>query len=299
MQVASKLSNKDLTVGITLVVVGTILFSSKAIVVKYAYTYGVEPLMLQALRMLFVLPLYSAILSWLLIKGGSSAITTASLFGAICAGIACYHIASYLDLIGLMTISAGLERVILFCYPAIAVIMGWVFLGEKPTKQIGLAVTVSYAGILLFFLADVNISGTGIWFGSVMVFIASILTAWYMVANQHYSRQMGSQRFTCIAMIAACTSMLSHAVVQGVEGIAAQPQPVYISALGIAIFCTLIPSFMVSAGVKTIGASRAGVVGAIGPLITIVLSNWLLNEPVTSVHIIAIGLVIVGMRLLR
>lgn len=299
MQVHRQLSPKELWFGITLVVLGTILFSSKAIVVKYAYQFNVEPIQLQALRMVIVLPFYAAILGWLLFKSGGRGVTRKSLLGAVLAGIACYHIASYLDLVGLQTISAGLERVILFCYPAIAVLMGWWFLGEKPTKRIGLAVLLSYAGIFVFFFADLNVSGDAIWFGSLMVFLASILTAWYMVANQHISRKIGSQRFTCIAMIAACTTMLMHAAIQGVGDIQSQPMPVYGSALAIAIFCTLIPSFMVSAGVKSIGASRAGVVGAVGPLVTIVLSNWLLNDPVTVFHITAIALVISGMRLLR
>lgn len=282
-----------------LVIGGTILFSSKAIVVKYAYMFGVEPLQLHVLRMILVMPMYAIILGWLVYRGGIVGLTKRAIWGTIAAGIACYHIASYLDLVGLQTISAGLERVILFCYPAIAMLLGWWFLGERPTRKIGMAIGLSYLGIFTFFYADLRVGGEGILFGSLLVFIASILTAWYMVANQNYSRKIGSQRFTCIAMLAACSTMLVHAAVQGVEGIESQPTQVYMSAAGMALFCTLIPSFMVSAGVKAIGASRAGVVGAIGPLTTIVLSNWLLSEPVTIVHIAAIALVILGMRLLR
>ena len=65
------------------------------------------------------------------------------------------------------------------------------------------------------------------------------------------------------------------------------------------IFCTLISSFLISAGVKVIGASRAGIVGAVGPLMTIVLSNYLLSEPLGWMHFVGLTLVVVGMRLLK
>ena len=115
--------------------------------------------------------------------------------------------------------------------------------------------------------------------GSVLVFIASILTAWYMIANQIYSRRLGSQRFTCIAMIGAAVTMLLHASAVGVKDLTSFTMPMYLGTVVVAIFCTLIPSFLISAGVKVIGASRAGIVGAVGPLMTIILSNYLLNEP--------------------
>jgi drug/metabolite transporter (DMT)-like permease len=132
-----------------------------------------------------------------------------------------------------------------------------------------------------------------------LVFIASIFTAWYMIANQIYSRRIGSQRFTCIAMIGAVVTMLMHATAVGVQDLTTFTWPMYVGAATIAIFCTLIPSFLVSAGVKIVGASKAGIVGAVGPLMTIVLSNYLLQEPLGWMHFCGLALVILGMRLLK
>jgi drug/metabolite transporter (DMT)-like permease len=158
---------------------------------------------------------------------------------------------------------------------------------------------VAYSGIGLFFFADLSFGGENLWLGSVLVFIASVFTAWYMVANQIYSRRIGSQRFTCIAMIGAAVTMLMHATAVGVQDLSTFTQPMYIGAATIAIFCTLIPSFLVSAGVKIVGASKAGIVGAVGPLMTIILSNYLLQEPLGWMHFVGLILVIVGMRLLK
>lgn len=287
------------TKGIAFVVIGTLLFSSKAIIVKYLYQYGIGPLQLQTLRMLFVLPAYIIILVWVVRKNGWAMITTKELLACVAAGIACYHVASYLDLKGLLYISAGLERIILFCYPAIAILMGWVFLKEKPNAKLWVSLLLSYAGILVFFYADLNLGGENLLLGSLLVFLASILTAWYMISNQVFSRRIGSQRFVCLAMIAASISLLLHSSVVGTEDLLNLSSEEYIGAGVIAFFCTLIPSFVLSAGVKTIGASKAGVVGTVGPLVTILLSNYLLDQPLIWMHFVGVILVILGMRLLK
>ena len=102
--------------GIFFVVLGTLLFSSKAIIVKLLFQIGLGPLELQTLRMLIILPFYLLIIWWSIARKGWG-VSNKDIFGAVLAGIACYHIASYLDLQGLLYISAGLERMILFCYP--------------------------------------------------------------------------------------------------------------------------------------------------------------------------------------
>jgi drug/metabolite transporter (DMT)-like permease len=100
-------------------------------------------------------------------------------------------------------------------------------------------------------------------------------------------------------MIGAAVTMLMHATAVGVQDLSTFTRPMYIGAATIAIFCTLIPSFLVSAGVKIVGASKAGIVGAVGPLMTIILSNYLLQEPLGWMHFVGLILVIVGMRLLK
>lgn len=284
--------------GIILVVMGTIMFSSKAIIVKLLFAQGIGALELQALRMLIILPFYLAILVWLL-KSQSGDLSQKDIVYTIIGGIACYHLASYLDLLGLTYISAGLERMILFCYPAISTLLAWVLLKEPVTHKTWLALILSYFGVTLFFVGDLKFGNPNVVLGSALVFIASVLTAWYMIANQIYSRKIGSQRFTCIAMLGAVVSMLSHAAIQGIEDLRQFTSPIYVGASVIAIFCTLIPTFMVSAGVKIIGASKAGIVGTVGPIVTIVLSNYLLNEPITWLHIGGAIFVLLGMRLLK
>ena len=52
------------TAGLLLAIFGAIAFSGKAIIVKLAYRYGVDPVTLIMLRMLFALPIFAAMGWW-------------------------------------------------------------------------------------------------------------------------------------------------------------------------------------------------------------------------------------------
>jgi drug/metabolite transporter (DMT)-like permease len=45
-----------------------------------------------------------------------------------------------------------------------------------------------------------------------------------------------------------------------------------------ALFSTVLPVFLVSEGIRRIGASNAAILSSIGPISTIVLGYWLLGE---------------------
>ena len=58
-----------------------------------------------------------------------------------------YYGASILDFWGLEYISAGLERLILFTYPTLTILIGVLFQGKPFSKREGLALVLCYCGI--------------------------------------------------------------------------------------------------------------------------------------------------------
>ena len=66
----------------------------------------------------------------------------------------------------------------------------------------------------------------------------------------------------------------------------------------LAVVSTVIPSFMLSEAIAKIGPAQTGIVGTLGPIITIVLAVYILNEPFSFYHLIGIALVISGVILL-
>ncbi|MDH3065649.1 EamA/RhaT family transporter, partial [Achromobacter insolitus] len=55
--------------GFFLATLGAVLFSAKAIVVKFTYRYGIDAVTLIAFRMLFAMPFFAAV-AWYQSRGG-------------------------------------------------------------------------------------------------------------------------------------------------------------------------------------------------------------------------------------
>ena len=60
---------------------------------------------------------------------------------------------------GLQYITASLERLILFTYPTLTILIGVVFLGKTASRREIGALLLSYAGIGLAFAHDLHIAG--------------------------------------------------------------------------------------------------------------------------------------------
>ena len=137
--------DKPASWGILLALLAALGFSLKAIFIKLAYPYGVDAVTLLALRMVFALPAFL----WVGIHSSRAAPPLARrdwlLLTAL--GLLGYYGASILDFIGLQYISAGLERLILFTYPTLTVLIGVVFMGKTLTRREVAALALSYAGI--------------------------------------------------------------------------------------------------------------------------------------------------------
>ena len=121
------------TVSILIGVLGVVLFSAKAVMVKMAYQYEVAAVPLLLLRMLFSLPFYAVIAS-LNKPANPDKISRKDYGWVVVFGMMGYFAASYFDFLGLQYIQASLERIILFLYPTIVLILSRLFLKEKITK---------------------------------------------------------------------------------------------------------------------------------------------------------------------
>ncbi|HPN70969.1 MAG TPA: DMT family transporter, partial [Saprospiraceae bacterium] len=72
---------------------------------------------------------------------------------------------------------------------------------------------------------------------------------------------------------------------------------VYWYALAMAVFATVLPSFMISEGIKRLGSSNASIIASIGPISTIILSKIFLGEDFNFGQLIGTVLVILGVIL--
>jgi len=288
--------------GFALAVLAALGFSFKAIFVKLAYAVPqavpVDSVTLLALRMVFSLPFFA----WVGWRAGR---TLAPLDGrgwlmVAALGLLGYYGASILDFIGLQYISASLERLILFTYPTLTIVIGVLFLGHKASRRELGALLLSYAGIGLAFAHDLHVAGDtrAVLVGAGFVFGSAVSYAFYQAGSEPAIRRLGAARFTALAMLVSTVATLAHfAATQPVHSLA-QPLPVYGHALGMAVFSTVLPVFMTSAAIRRIGAARTALVGTLGPVLTIFFGVWLLGEPLSWWQMGGAALVLAGVLLI-
>ncbi len=279
--------------GLLLALLAAFGFSLKAIFIKLAYPYGVDAITLLALRMGFALPVFL----WVGLaehKAGAalSRQDWGKLFLLGCLG---YYGASILDFWGLEYISAGLERLILFTYPTLTILIGVLFQGKAFTRREGVAIALCYTGIGFAFMHDLNLGDTrSVLIGGALVFASSVSYAFYLSGSGPMIARLGAMRFAALAMLFSSAVTLIHFL--AVQPLTAfiQPLPVYGWALAMALFATVIPVFALSAAIRRIGAGPASLFGMVGPILTIGFGWWLLGEPISIEQTIGAIFVVLG-----
>jgi drug/metabolite transporter (DMT)-like permease len=64
------------------------------------------------------------------------------------------------------------------------------------------------------------------------------------------------------------------------------------------IFCTVLPVFITMMAIARVGAPVASLAGMIGPVSTLFLAAWILDEPITAIQLLGTALVLAGIYLL-
>ena len=93
--------------------------------------------------------------------------------------------------------------------------------------------------------------------------------------------EFGVVKFTAYAMLVSCFCVFIHYGFIGKIDLFSFPWQVYGLGFLIAVFATVIPSFLVSLSIKMISSSNFAIVAGVGPISTIVLASIFLNESLT------------------
>lgn len=273
--------------------VGAIAFSGKAIIVKLAYRHQVDAVTLIMLRMVFALPFFAAMAWWA--SRGKAALTRKDWLGVIGLGVSGYYLASFLDFAGLVYITAGLERLVLYLTPTLVVGLGWLLYGQRITRVQALAMLISYAGVLAVFGQEVRLQGSSVAWGVTLVFLSAVSYAIYLVYSGEIVHRLGSLRLVGLATSVACLCcMAQFALLRPLSAAwEVAPQVVWLSVFN-AVFCTVVPVLLVMMAIERIGSSMVAQIGLIGPLSTVLMGVWLLDEPFTAGIAIGTALVVAG-----
>jgi drug/metabolite transporter (DMT)-like permease len=287
-------------VGPLCAVVGVLGFSFKAILIKLAYAAApVDPVALLALRMLYSAPFFMAIAWWSGRRPGARAIAPSDWRALAGLGFIGYYLASLLDFLGLQYIGVSLERLVLFLNPTIVVVLSALLLKKPITRRAVAALVLSYAGIAIVMGHDLragdDAGATAL--GTALVFGSAIAYALYLVGSGEVIARLGSSRFIAWAMLASTVFVLAHfALVRPLSALGA-PVRVQLLSGAMAVFSTVLPTWLIAESIRRMGANRASLVGSLGPVFTIGLGAMILGEPVHAVQLAGAALVLLGVLL--
>lgn len=289
---------RGIWLGSAFAALGALGFAAKSILIKVAYQLTpVDSTTLLALRVMFSVPAF-VLMAW---HGNADREKLSRRDMALLAwlGFNGYYAASFFDFWGLEYITAALERLILFTYPGIVLMLNAVILKRAIQRREYMALVLSWTGIGLVFYNDlVNSTQPGVvWKGAGLVFLSSITYAIYLVGSGKVIHRIGSVRLTGIVVSVAGGFTLGHFFLTHGAKSLEQPKEIYWIAVALAIFSTILPIFFTSEAIKRIGSNKTSIVASIGPVFTIWLGYLFLNEPVTATQLAGTGLVLGGVLL--
>ena len=278
--------------GLLLAAAGSIAFSGKAIIVKLAYRHGVDAITLVMFRMLFAVPFFIAMAWWA--GRGKPPLTRADWWGVIGLGFSGYYISSFLDFLGLQYISASFERLILYLNPTLVLLLGWVLYKRKISYRQGAAMAVSYSGVLLVFGHEISLVGDNVFLGATLVFLSAVTYAIYLSYSGQLVQRLGSLRLAGLATTVACFfCILQFVLLKPMSALNVAPEVIGLSVLN-ATACTVLPVLMIMMAIERIGAGLTSQVGMIGPMSTLTMGVFFLNEPFTIWILAGTALVLGG-----
>lgn len=234
--------------------------------------------------------------AWALAGPGRASLATATpraVAGAAAAGLVCYYAGALLDFKALMVIDAGIERVLIFAYPSMVVVLHALLHRRWPRRGELACLLLTYLGILLVVsgfdvrILSANLAGAGLVLGCAFTF------ALYYLASARWAHRLGSLLFSAVALTASGTALGVHYLV--VRGL---PQPAAWSLreaalmAGLVLFATVLPMFCMVEGVRRLGAPRAALISTVGPPATIALGAVLFGESLTIAQ--WLGVVLIG-----
>jgi drug/metabolite transporter (DMT)-like permease len=285
--------------GVLILMVANMGFSTKAVIIKLMYQYHVDTFGVIALRMLLSMPVYLAIAIYLARQKDNVPLTKKELLSIAGLGILSYYISSMLDFLGLQYISAGVERLILFTYPTMVLLLSAFFFNKKITPPQYIAMILTYIGVAIAYVAEKGLGDQkNIVLGASLIFICAFTYSFFVVGTGELVKRFGSIKFTCYAMLAATIPTLIQSYVHNGMDIFHYPKEVYNLAIWMAVVATVFPTFMIVEGIRLVGANNSGIIGFVGPVWTIFLANWLLGEPITLMQSVGTAIVLAGVFLI-
>ena len=276
--------------GLLLCLLSAAGFAAMPIFARQAYATGIALTPLLALR--FVI---AAAMLWALVLlrrrplGSPRGVAMGAALG-----FGGYAVQAGLYFAAIQRIDVGLASLLLYAYPSLVTLAAFALRRESPSRRKLGALTLASGGVVLVLIGG----GTGAidWVGAAMALGCAGFYTVFILASARVAAETPAIPFAAgVATGAALTFAIAAAFTGGVQ---ASGEGVIWAAV-IAIFSTVIPIVLFTAGLARVGASSGAIASTVEPALTVALAWIVLGETLGPLQLAGGALVLSAVVLLQ
>lgn len=216
------------------------------------------------------------------------------LLGLLGLGVLGNHL---LILMGLNYVSGAVGGVLIGSSPVVTSLLSALLIRDVPLRAVWAGALLSFAGVGLVSAAGFQAAGEHPLLGSTLVFLGVVSWALYSIGSRNIMERVSALtvNWTTLAVATILQIPLLWTDQKMMDaGMISVTTSDWLALGYLVIFATAVAQQAWLFGVKGIGPSRASVLGNLTPVAAIGLSVLILSEPVGSIEIIGICLILAG-----
>lgn len=191
--------------------------------------------------------------------------------------------------LALRTLPASLCVLIVYVYPSLVVVAGWIFLRRKVSAWHAVALVASFAGVAML------VGGAELRFnlGLAFALASPLLYTTFILVSERVMASVPAVAASAVMMSATAVALF---VIAAFERRLAVPDTAagWAVSVGIAVVPTMIAISLFLAGLPRIGAARAALLSTLEPVVTVSLAVALLGDRFSLPQAVGAVLVLVA-----
>lgn len=206
----------------------------------------------------------------------------------------CYALSSEFLFIGYDFLTPGIASTVLFIYPVIVALIMFFCYKEKLTKLSVASLLMAFAGVIVLCLKEngmeINFAGLGI------VMLSSLFYALYMVIVNKSNLKVSGFKLSFYSMLFTSAFFMIKAFTEG-ESFEIPSVSIFLNFIVFAFLTTVISSLCLVYAIKYIGSTPTAILGALEPVVAVMVSVFMFHEKLTTNLLIGIVLILLGVIL--
>ncbi len=206
----------------------------------------------------------------------------------------CYALSSEFLFIGYDFLTPGIASTVLFIYPVIVALIMFFFYKEKLTKLSVASLLMAFAGVIVLCLKEngmeINFAGLGI------VMLSSLFYALYMVIVNKSNLKVSGFKLSFYSMLFTSAFFMIKAFTEG-ESFEIPSVSIFLNFIVFAFLTTVISSLCLVYAIKYIGSTPTAILGALEPVVAVMVSVFMFHEKLTTNLLIGIVPILLGVIL--